>query len=114
MGVGFGPDDVSRQRVHGGSRLLAPAKPDPYRGRPDRSRPPGQPAADAFRGTTVRYLREPRTSPGHEALFRNKAAARASLERILSWDFDRIILAHGHVVETGGKETLRSAYAFLR
>lgn len=42
------------------------------------------------------------------------AAARASLERILSWDFDRIILAHGHLIETNGKRALREAYSFLR
>ena len=45
--------------------------------------------------------------------FRDKAAARASLERVLSWDFDRILLAHGPVVETGGKAVLRDAYSFL-
>lgn len=47
-------------------------------------------------------------------LFRDAAAARASLEHILSWDFDRIILAHGHLIETGGKRVLREAYSFLR
>ena len=45
--------------------------------------------------------------------FRDKAAARASLERVLSWDFDRIVLAHGPVVETGGKGVFRETYAFL-
>jgi hypothetical protein len=45
--------------------------------------------------------------------FRDKAAARASLERVLAWDFDRIVLAHGPVVETGGKGVFREAYAFL-
>ena len=45
--------------------------------------------------------------------FRDKVAARASLERVLSWDFDRILLAHGQVVETGGKAVFRDAYSFL-
>jgi hypothetical protein len=45
--------------------------------------------------------------------FRDKAAARASLERVLSWDFDRIVLAHGPIVETGGKAVFRNAYSFL-
>ena len=45
--------------------------------------------------------------------FRDKAAGRASLERVLCWDFDRIVLAHGLVVETGGKAVLREAYSFL-
>ena len=52
--------------------------------------------------------------PRHIRLvFRDKAAARASLERVLSWDFDRIVLAHGPVVETGGKAVLRDAYSLL-
>ena len=45
--------------------------------------------------------------------FRDKAAARASLERILSWDFDRIVMAHGRIVETGGKAAFEHAYSFL-
>lgn len=40
-------------------------------------------------------------------------ALRASVERILEWDFDRVTLAHGEVLERGGREALRSAYAFL-
>ena len=45
--------------------------------------------------------------------FRDKAAARASVERILSWDFDRILLCHGPIVESGGKAVFREAYSFL-
>jgi hypothetical protein len=45
--------------------------------------------------------------------FRDKAAARASVERILSWDFDRILLCHGPIVESGGKALFREAYSFL-
>ena len=41
--------------------------------------------------------------------FRDKAAARASVERILSWDFDRILLCHGPIVESGGKALFREA-----
>ena len=45
--------------------------------------------------------------------FRDKAAARASLEGVLSWDFERIVMAHGRIIETGGKAALRKAYSFL-
>ncbi len=45
--------------------------------------------------------------------FRDKAAARASVERILSWDFDRILLCHGPIVESCGKAVFREAYSFL-
>lgn len=44
---------------------------------------------------------------------RDRRAARESLERILAWDFDRVIVAHGDVQETGGHEILRRGYAWL-
>lgn len=44
---------------------------------------------------------------------RNRRAARASVERILEWDFDRILVGHGEIVETGGKEAFRRAFAWL-
>jgi hypothetical protein len=47
-------------------------------------------------------------------LIRDRAAARESLERILAWDFDRVILAHGDVLETGGHAALAEGYAWLR
>ena len=40
-------------------------------------------------------------------LIRDRAAARASLERILAWDFDRVIVAHGDVLERGGHDAAR-------
>ncbi len=46
-------------------------------------------------------------------VIRDRAAARASLERILAWDFDRVIVTHGEILETGGKERLRQGFAFL-
>jgi hypothetical protein len=44
---------------------------------------------------------------------RDRAAARASVEKLLGWDFDRVIMAHGDVLEHGGREALRGAYAWL-
>jgi len=46
-------------------------------------------------------------------LIRDRRAARQSLERILAWDFDRIVVAHGEVLESGGREALRHGYAWL-
>ncbi len=46
-------------------------------------------------------------------LIRDRAAARASLERILEWDFDRVIIAHGDVLDRGGREALRAGYTWL-
>jgi hypothetical protein len=46
-------------------------------------------------------------------LIRDRAAARQSLERILAWDFDRVVVAHGDVLERGGHQALRAGYAWL-
>jgi len=46
-------------------------------------------------------------------LIRDRPAARESLERILAWDFDRVVVAHGQVLESGGREALRGGYAWL-
>jgi hypothetical protein len=43
----------------------------------------------------------------------DKPAARDALERILAWDFDRVIIGHGEIVETAGKPALESAFAWL-
>ena len=45
--------------------------------------------------------------------FRDGVAARASLERVLSWNFERIVIAHGRVIETGAREVFEDAYSFL-
>lgn len=46
-------------------------------------------------------------------MMRDKVAVRASLDRILAWDFDRVIVGHGRNVETDGKRVFREAFAFL-
>jgi len=46
-------------------------------------------------------------------LIRDRSAARQSLERILGWDFDRVVVAHGDVLESGGHEALREGYSWL-
>jgi hypothetical protein len=54
---------------------------------------------------------------GHTLLikmcFRDKAKSRASINRLLEWDFDRVILAHGEVLETGGREAVTNAFRWL-
>ena len=46
-------------------------------------------------------------------LIKDRPLAKRCMERILAWDFDRIVIAHGEVLETGGQEALRSSYAWL-
>jgi Domain of unknown function (DUF4336) len=45
--------------------------------------------------------------------FRDREAARASAERILGWEFDRIVLAHGQLIERGGKAVFADAMRWL-
>jgi glyoxylase-like metal-dependent hydrolase (beta-lactamase superfamily II) len=52
-----------------------------------------------------------RPTPIFRLATRDKAAARESLERILSWDFDRVVVGHGAIWETGGREALRREWA---
>lgn len=44
---------------------------------------------------------------------RDRAAARRSLDRILAWDFERIVVTHGEVLESGGRAALRRAWERL-
>ncbi len=42
-----------------------------------------------------------------------RSVARAEIGALLELDFDRLIMAHGEVIETGGKEALRGAMGWL-
>ncbi|WP_437958273.1 hypothetical protein WME76_00540 [Sorangium sp. So ce119] len=46
-------------------------------------------------------------------LMRDRAAAARSVADILAWDFDRVVVAHGDVVEGDAKERLRRAVAWI-
>lgn len=45
---------------------------------------------------------------------KDKRALRESIDRILEWDFDRIVISHGKVIEQDGRAVLRDAFAWLR
>ena len=45
--------------------------------------------------------------------FTDKKAARTTVETLLGWEFDRIVLAHGPIVPSDGKQVLREAFKFL-
>jgi hypothetical protein len=44
---------------------------------------------------------------------RDRKAARDSVARILQWDFDRVIVTHGDVLESGGHAKFAQAFAYL-
>jgi Domain of unknown function (DUF4336) len=45
--------------------------------------------------------------------FTNRKLARRSLQRLLSWDFDRLIIAHGPCIEKDAKPFVREAFRWL-
>jgi hypothetical protein len=42
-------------------------------------------------------------------MIKERAAVQRSIDRVLMWDFDRLITGHGEIVETGGRRELREA-----
>ena len=46
-------------------------------------------------------------------LVRDRPAFKGSFDRILEWPFERIVVSHGDVSETGGREQLVRGYAWL-
>jgi len=46
-------------------------------------------------------------------VYRDRPAARRSIDRLLELDFDRIVLAHGRVLERGGHAAVREAFRWL-
>jgi hypothetical protein len=46
-------------------------------------------------------------------VIRDRAEARRSLEQLLRWDFDRVVVAHGGVLEHGGHAALAKGYGWL-
>lgn len=45
--------------------------------------------------------------------YKDRKAARRSIDQLLEHDFDRVIVAHGRPIETGGREAIRSTFEFL-
>jgi hypothetical protein len=45
---------------------------------------------------------------------KDRAAVRASVDRLLALDFERIVMGHGDVVQSGGRAELERAFAWLR
>lgn len=53
-------------------------------------------------------------APEYRFGWRNRAENRAMLETILSWDFERIVLAHGDLIEHDAKAIARRAWRLDR
>ncbi len=51
---------------------------------------------------------KPVASPEHRLYTNDAPAAAESLERIRSWDFERIVLSHGGLIESGGRAVMQA------
>lgn len=47
-------------------------------------------------------------------LIKDPKMTRAGIDRVLAWDFDRLIVTHGEVVERDARAGVREAFSFLR
>lgn len=54
--------------------------------------------------TATRFLR---------SIIKDPAMVRASVDRMLDWDFDRLVVTHGEIVERDAKPRVREALDFL-
>ncbi len=61
----------------------------------------------------IRRRLGPSTECRFLGLFRDRTAVRRSVERILEWDFERILPGHGEIVHTGGRATFAKDFARL-
>ncbi len=52
----------------------------------------------------------PKPAPEYQMGWKDKNAARKSLQTILGWDFDRVVLAHGDLIEEDAKAVLHEAW----
>lgn len=46
--------------------------------------------------------------------FLNRKLARQSLEKLLAWDFDKLIIAHGPGFESNAKQSVKRAFSWLK
>lgn len=58
-----------------------------------------------------RMWNNPKAAPEYQMGWGNKQIVKQGLSKILTWDFSRIILAHGNLVETDAKAVLKKAWA---
>ena len=53
---------------------------------------------------------KPKPAPEYQIGWKDKNAARNSLKKILQWDFNKIIIAHGDLIEEKAEETALKAW----
>ena len=75
------------------------------------------PAQDASKARAFNWLTGAAGHFGPHRLIRTMISDRngacASVEKILQWDLDRVIVSHGNVLDSGGHNRVRAALAYL-
>ena len=57
-----------------------------------------------------RMWNNPKPAPEYQLGWKDKKAASLALKKILSWDFERIVMAHGDLIEKNAKEVAIRAW----
>ena len=52
-----------------------------------------------WRKVVFQLWKHPKPAPEYQLGWKDKAAAGKSLKRILDWDFERVILSHGDLID---------------
>ena len=47
-------------------------------------------------------------------MFCDREKSRTAVDRVLQWDFDKVVLAHGEILEQNARAELRKAYEWLK
>ena len=55
----------------------------------------------------------PRAAPELQLFTRDKKSARAAVEKLLAWDFDRAIISHGEILDRDPKQAIREAWKWV-
>ncbi len=57
-----------------------------------------------------RMWNRPKPAPEYQLGWKDKVAARQSLLQILGWNFERVIISHGDLIDQNAKEVVRLAW----
>ena len=74
------------------------------------------PGTNAVLRTWMRFFGmwgRPRPAPELRLFTRDRSAARQALERVLAWDFERAVIAHGELLDVEPKEAIREAWRWV-
>ena len=58
----------------------------------------------------LRMWNRPRPAPEYWFSWKDRARVRAALERVLAWDFQRIVIAHGDLIEVDARSAAQQAW----